>query len=74
MPDEPDYRYETPIENMEHVVFCLNEAQRRYGGKITLDDQGMYVVRDDAGVTHTDDVLREVSAKRRQPDLSHRRA
>jgi hypothetical protein len=72
MTDEP-YRYETPIQDMQHLVFCLNEAQRRYGGKIILDDQGMYVVRDGAGLTHTDHVLREVSARRRQPDLSHRR-
>jgi hypothetical protein len=72
MTDEP-YRYDIPIQDMEHVVFCLNEAQRRYGGKLVEDDELGFIVKDDAGLIHIDDVLREISARRKYPDLSHRK-
>jgi hypothetical protein len=53
--------YDVPIKDIDHALFCLREAQRRYGGKLITDDLGMYVVEDGNGITHTDAVLRALS-------------
>lgn len=54
--------YDVPITTAEHAQFCLDEAKRRYHGKIIRDKLGMLLVQDNAGTLHTDDVLRALSA------------
>jgi hypothetical protein len=54
-------KYDVPIISNDHAAFCLREAARRYGGQIVRDHQRMYCVRDDAGLIHTDAVLRAAS-------------
>lgn len=53
--------YDVPIQSVDHALYCLEEAQRRYYGSVIIDEFGMYLVEEDGGCLHTDDVLRAIS-------------
>ena len=53
--------YDVPIRSVRHAEFCMQEAERRYAGKIVIDDHRMLVVEDKHGHRHTDEVLRALS-------------
>jgi|HubBroStandDraft_6_1064221.scaffolds.fasta_scaffold2820489_2 hypothetical protein len=57
-------RYKTPIKSIDHAIWCHTEAERRYKGVATRDPHNnTLVVRDEAGVLHSDRVLRALSMK-----------
>ena len=55
-------KYDIPIVSLEHALACLDEAERRYSGKVVLDSD-FPVIEDAAGLCHTDAVLRAIGAK-----------
>ena len=60
-------RYDRPILSEDHADFCRREAERRYGGKIIRNEDGMLLVEDEDGVCHTDPVLRALSFYKNRP-------
>jgi len=57
----PRFKYSVPIESPQHADWCLREAAQHYGGQPVVDDYGMSLIEDPAGLRHTDDVLRALS-------------
>ncbi len=58
---DADEQYDVPIRSPKHAAFCKEEAARRYDGRLIKDEEGMLVVKDQHGQTHTDAVLRALS-------------
>jgi ribonuclease HI len=57
-------KYDTPIDSYEQAVWCLAEAERRYLGKVVLDEGSNFpLIEDSVGLTHTDAVLRAIGAQ-----------
>jgi hypothetical protein len=54
--------YEVP-GSLDHAKWCLEEAARRYCGKIVWNEDRFPLVEDAAGVCHTDEVLRGIGAR-----------
>jgi hypothetical protein len=55
-------KYDLPINSAAHALWCLEEASRRYEGKIVFNQDGFPLIEDADGTCHTDQVLRAIGA------------
>lgn len=56
----PPRSYGVPFRSEAHKDFCLRTGARRYGRQVIREGE-MYLVEDEDGICHTDEVLRAAS-------------
>jgi hypothetical protein len=54
-------KYDLPVDSLAQALDLLKEAERRYAGKVVLDEKSNFpLIRDDIGACYTDEVLRAI--------------